>query len=264
MDHTQTEAPVLDPGAPQETTVDDERLQGSLEADVRLATHLRALSQVSVATAHDIRTPLHTMVLYLELLRNTLAEAESEERGGRQGRYVEVIASELQRLESMLDGLLSQMRIAEGKAQRLDLGATAQELLLFLEPQRRRLRIEIDWEPPLEPVFVLVDKDPIRHALVHLLVSVMESASEGEELRVRVTARGGRALLSIAGPGGIPANGGSSPDGDPQQALLGPQRGLHVARRAIERQHGTLEVRIGASRASTVEIELPLSAAEDR
>ncbi|HZI89968.1 MAG TPA: histidine kinase dimerization/phospho-acceptor domain-containing protein, partial [Candidatus Polarisedimenticolia bacterium] len=124
-----TDPSLLDRGASAEPDMDDESLR-VLNGDVRLATHLRDLALVSIATAHDIRTPLHTIVLYLELLRNAVAEEASTEQRGRQSRYVEVVASELQRLEAMLDGLLAQMRLGEPAAKRLDLGATVQELLL--------------------------------------------------------------------------------------------------------------------------------------
>src|SRR5438105_3392104 len=123
MDHqAPADRSVLDPGPDPDKAMDDETLR-SLETDVRLAMHLRALARVSVATAHDVRTPLHTMVLYLELLRNTLAEAPGPDRRGRQERYLEVVASELQRLETMLDNLLGQMRLGEERVQRLDLAA---------------------------------------------------------------------------------------------------------------------------------------------
>lgn len=88
MDHrAPADRSVLDAAPEMETdlAMDEEALR-ALETDVRLATHLRALSRVSIATAHDVRTPLHTMVLYLELLRNTLAEAPAPDRQTRQER----------------------------------------------------------------------------------------------------------------------------------------------------------------------------------
>src|SRR5712691_160684 len=103
---------VLHPALDGELAMDDERLR-ALETDVRLATHLRALSRVSIATAHDVRTPLHTMVLYIELLRGTLAEGPGPDRQERQMRYLEVVSSELGRLETMLDNLIGQMRLGE-------------------------------------------------------------------------------------------------------------------------------------------------------
>jgi len=243
----------------------DEEALRALEIDVRLATHLRDLSRVLVATAHDVRTPLHTMVLYLELLKNTMVEGPAPDRRERQERYLGVLASELQRLDGMLDDLIGQMRLGDGRSQRLDLAVTVKDLLAFLEPQRKRVRIEIAWEPPEDPLFVDIDRDQIRHALMHLLVIAIEATPEGQTLGVQVAARKGCATIRISGSEALGARmREGSKNEDEAQRLTGLGRELEVARRAVERHRGTLNVRSGASRATTLEIELPLSAVEDR
>src|SRR4051812_19094100 len=252
--------PLLDPTLEEGLAVDDETIR-ALETDVRLATHLRALSSVSVATAHDIRTPLHTIVLYLELLRNTVAEPPGTDRHERQTRYIEVVSSELKRLETMLDNLLAQMRLGDNRRERRDLVAMVQEILEFLEPQRRRVRIEIAWDPPAGPVLVESEADSVRHALTHLLVLAIEATSEGETLRVQVDARDDRARIRISGSA-LLADRMREENGRPR--LAGATRGLAVARQVVERHHGTIDIRTGASRAATLEIELPRLAVEDR
>src|SRR2546422_7711213 len=112
--------------------VTDDDTMRALETDVRLAAHLRGLSRVSHATAHDIRTPLHTVVLYLELLRNTLGEAPEVDARARQERYVDVIGSEILRLEKMMETLLSQTRVSEDTMERFDLSETVRDLNAFL------------------------------------------------------------------------------------------------------------------------------------
>ena len=133
----------------------DEATLRALESDQRLAAHMRALSRLAPATAHDMRTPLHTVVLYLELLRNTLAEPSGGDVKERQGRYVEVIGSELQRLEGMLDSILNQLRVTEDSAERFDLVETVRDLGVLLEPYCRRGRVELRRASPDGPVLVV-------------------------------------------------------------------------------------------------------------
>ena len=165
----------------------------------------------------------------------------------------------------MLDGLLGQIRLGEERPRRLDLGATVKSVLEFLEPQRRRIRIEIAWDPPQDPLFVDIEPDEIRHALIHLLVMAIEVTAEGQTLGVQVAARGDCATIRIEGSAalGVVMREGSEEE-DEARRLTGGARGLEVARRVVERHRGTIHVRSSASRATTVEIELPRSAAEDK
>ena len=178
-----------------------------LEADLRLATHLRALARVSLATAHDIRTPLHTVVLYLELLRNSLADEPGEEKKARQEKYVNVIGSEMDRLEGMLEKLLSQTRLSGDKVERFDLAETVRDLHVFLEPYRRGTRVEVRLKGADDPIQIEGNRESMRHALVHILITAVESVPEGGELEVEVASADGRATLLISG-----ADSGFSPE----------------------------------------------------
>ncbi len=264
----------MNPGTPEDPLVLDLSLDPIvtqeglrvLETDLRLANHLRALSRVSLATSHDIRTPLHTVVLYLELLRNSLTDAPGEENKARQARFVEVIGSELSRLEGMLEKLLSQTRITEDKVERFDLAETTQDLHVFLEPYRRKTRVEARLTAPEEPVVVEGNRDSIRHALVHIMIKAVEGTPEGGELDIKVASADGRATIVITGAGaGFPPHifDGSRKE-VPMASALGAERGLHIARRSLERHGGTIRLRSGAPSAATLEIHLPLAAAEDR
>jgi signal transduction histidine kinase len=265
---------VMNPGTPEDPLVLEPALDPILtedglrvlETDLRLANHLRALSQVSVATSHDIRTPLHTVILYLELLRNSITDAPGEENKARQARFVEVIGSELSRLEGMLEKLLSQTRIAGDKVERFDLSETALDLHVFLEPYRRKTRVEARLKAPEEPLVVEGNRDSIRHALVHILIRAIEGTPEGGELDIQVASVDGRATVVITGAGaGFPPHiFDGSRKNVPMGPALGAERGLHIARRALERHGGTISLRSGARSAATLEIRLPLAAAEDR
>jgi|GEM_PF-2838282 len=243
----------------------DTPIEEDFEADELLATHLRTLSRVSHATAHDIRTPLHTVILYLELLRNTLAEEPSPDQTTRQGRYVDVIRGELLRLEDMLEKLLVQTRVSEGKIERFDLVESLGEWIAFLDPQRRRTRIELGWTPPTRPVMVEGERDPIRHALVYLLATAIDATPEGDRLSVDLAARDGRAVITISGTGVTGWTDalvdGFREGGEVSSADV--EGGVRASSRAVARHRGTIKVRPGASGAATLEIQLPLLAAED-
>lgn len=252
---------VLDPALPAVAAEED--ITSELETDQRLAAHLRALSRVSLATGHDIRTPLHTMVLYLDLLRRTLAEPSGPDKQARQTRYVDVIEAEVKNLETMLDQLLSQTRVAEERIERFDLVETVRDLHEFLEPHRRGTKIEFPWTATREPIAVEGDLGSIRHALVAILIAAIEATEARAALALGITAADGRATITISG-----ATAGRVPSvldgtrGDPgNEGASDAERDLRVARRVVERHGGTIKVRSDAPRVATLEIQLPLAAA---
>ena len=248
MDHgTPAGRAVLDP-ALDDPGMDD-------ETDVRLATFLRVLSRVSRASSHDIRNPLHTMAIYVDLLKR-LVEAPERERVTRQKQHIEVLESEIHNLDLMLNHFFAQMRLESKAPERLDLVKVVHEILEFLEPYRRSIHAEIAWEPPADLVGVTATKESLRHALIYLLVSALDSAAKAE-LRVQVMAREGRAVFVVTGP---PAWSASIRGIDLGKALK--ESGLEVTRRSLQRERATLEVRSGASRPTILEIQMPLIAAE--
>ncbi len=248
--------PTLDPPG-----MDEER-ERALETEVRLATYMRAFARVARATDHDIRSPLHTIVIYLELLRRTLAEGPQGEPAARQASYLEVVDSGIKDFEVMLLQFLRQARLGSEAPERMDLVETVHGILEFLEPYRRAARVEIAWEPSPDPLPVDAVKDFVRHALVHLLRTAIDAAREGEELRVQVTGRDGRAVLLVTAPQAWGASIRGMGQENGVEGLFGADRGLLVARRALQRDHATIEIRSGASRPTTLEIQMPLAAAE--
>ena len=238
----------------------DEATLRALESDQRLAAHMRALSRLAPATAHDMRTPLHTVVLYLELLRNTLAEPSGGDVKERQGRYVEVIGSELQRLEGMLDSILNQLRVTEDSAERFDLVETVRDLGVLLEPYCRRGRVELRRASPDGPVLVEGNKDSLKQALLHILITSVEAIPADSELSISVSAEKRGAIVKLKGA--LPAIPSALQAGNADTTVTpGPERGLHAARRVVERHGGRIHARSGASNTATLEIQLPLAAA---
>lgn len=238
----------------------DEETSRALESDQRLAAHLRALSRLAPTTAHDIRTPLHTVVLYLELLRNTLAEPAGGDVKERQGRYIEVIGSELQRLEGMLDSFLDQLRMTEDSAERFDLVETVGDLGILLDPYCRRGRVGLRRASD-GPVHIEGNKDSLKQALLHILITSVEAIPADNELSISVFSENGGAVVRIAGA--LPAIPSALlPGNDDLGDTTETERGLRVARRVVERHGGSIKARSGTSDASTLEIQLPLAAAK--
>ncbi len=159
---------------------------------------------IASGIAHEIRNPLSTLRMNLQLLREDWANPITErEQMGR--RRIDVLIRETERLDSVVSDFV---RFAAGHALRLektDLNGLAGELLDFLAPQAERSKIRLHRE--FAPALPQVEIDPnlIRQAILNLLVNAQQVMPTGGDLTVRTLENGQFVKLAVADTGpGIP------------------------------------------------------------
>jgi signal transduction histidine kinase len=175
-----------------------------VERDRREAEQAALLGQLASGLAHEVRNPLSTLSMNLQLLREDWADpiTEREQKGLKR---IEVLLRETGRLENVVSDFV---RFASGHAlrlQRTDLNELAGELLDFLAPQaeRARIRLHRDFARPLPAV----DADPnlLRQAVLNLVVNAQQVMPSGGDLTVRTAENGRFVKLSVGDTGpGIP------------------------------------------------------------
>ncbi len=198
---------------------------------------------IASGLAHEIRNPLSTLRMNLQLLREDWDDpiTEREQKGKKR---IDVLLRETERLETVVSDFV---RFAAGHALRLeptDLNSLAGELLDFLAPQAERSRIRLHRE--FAPALPRVDIDPnlIRQAVLNLLVNAQQVMPSGGEITVRTVENGGQVRLSVADTGpGIP------PDHRDKIFNLyfstkpgGTGLGLPMVKKIVEEHHGSVEV----------------------
>ena len=197
---------------------------------------------IASGLAHEIRNPLSTLRMNLQLLREDWANPITErEQQGR--KRIDVLLRETERLENVVSDFV---RFAAGHALRLertDLNALAGELLDFLAPQaeRAKIRLHREFAPGLPPVEV--DPNLIRQAILNLLVNAQQVMPTGGEITVRTAENGQFVRLSVTDTGpGIPA--------EHREKIFnlyfstkpgGTGLGLPMVKKIVEEHHGTVE-----------------------
>jgi signal transduction histidine kinase len=193
--------------------------------------------------AHEIRNPLSTLRMNLQLLREDWANPITErEQQGR--KRIDVLLRETERLESVVSDFV---RFAAGHALRLertDLNALAGELLDFLAPQAERAKVRLHREFAVALPSVDIDPNLIRQAILNLLVNAQQVMPTGGDLTIRTAENGQFVKLSVADTGpGIP------PEHREKIFNLyfstkpgGSGLGLPMVKKIVEEHHGVVEV----------------------
>ncbi|HXO21603.1 MAG TPA: histidine kinase dimerization/phospho-acceptor domain-containing protein [Thermoanaerobaculia bacterium] len=236
--------------------VSDPEAARSLAADLRLAAHLRALSQISPAVAHDLRAPINAMVFNIEILKETIAAGKAMEPAARerQLRYVGVLKDELARLHQALEIFLAQTSARGDRTETLDLREAVGELSALLVPPARKLQVQIASALPEQSVPVAANRYSLRQALLQVGLAALPGVARGGTLEVRLESRNGRALLAIGSSNG--AERAPSPSFDlPVAGAYDPLR-LQNARAILVEQGCALRTAQGAG---GFEVEWPVS-----
>jgi two-component system phosphate regulon sensor histidine kinase PhoR len=178
---------------------------------LRDVTRERAIAQMKSdfvnAVSHEMRTPLSSILAYLELLVDGEAGDEATRR-----RFYAVLQSETERLKRLIDNILNLSRIEAGavrvQRERIDLRDVARQAVEVIRPQARAKRIEVAQAIAPLPLLVLADRDMMDQALLNLLSNAVKYTPEGGRVMLSADVDDARAsaVVCVSDNGvGIPA-----------------------------------------------------------
>ncbi|HEX5011088.1 MAG TPA: ATP-binding protein [Planctomycetota bacterium] len=242
----------------------ERRALDALQADLRLAAQMRHLHRSFRQAAHDLRAPLHSLTLNVDLLRGDIAAAASHpELAAREARErLDLVSREIARLSRMLQDLLSQSGPPRDRLRIFGLRRLLTEVLALVRPEATRQRVATRLRLPPERVAVLGARDHLKQALVNLLANALEAMPDGGELAVELVVEDGRAVVRLRDSGQ-----GMSPEVLARAFRMhyttkpgGSGIGLFTARAVIESLGGSLELQSQEGSGTVAVIGLPLAA----
>ncbi|MBI2932845.1 MAG: two-component sensor histidine kinase [Planctomycetes bacterium] len=216
------------------------------------------LEHLAGGLAHEIRNPLSTLSMNIQLLREDWANPVSE-REQRGVRKLDTILHEIQRLEKVLEDLL---RFAAGhrlRLERIDVNKLVDELLDFFTPHAEKTRVRLTRR--LSPSLPAIEADAnlLRQALHNLLLNAQQAMPGGGEIVVHTSAKEHAVHVAVSdtGPGILP-------DVLPQIFNLyfstkpgGTGLGLPMAKKIVDEHHGRIDVVSEPDRGTTFTVALP-------
>lgn len=209
--------------------------------------------------AHEIRNPLSTISMNLQLLREDWGSPITE-REQRSRKKLDVVLREVRRLEDILQEFLAFSAGHKLNLAPVGLNELAGELLDFLVPQadRANIRLRRNFSPALPRV--QADANLLRGAVLNLLVNAQQAMPKGGEIEVSTEKNGTHAILRVRDTGD-----GIAPEHLDKIFHLyfstkpgGTGLGLPMAKRIVEEHGGTVAVESRPGQGSLFTIRLPL------
>ncbi len=228
-----------------------ERIGNQLQLSERLA----ALGRVTAGVAHEVKNPLNSMRLWLEVLKGNMpVEPEPQQA-------VKMLDSEIDRLDRAVKTFLNFTRPVEIQLEDTDLPALLREIVQAAKPSILKAGLDLRVDLPAEFPSVLLDRQLIHQAVLNLLMNASDFTPPGGRVSLALQHSGDSAVISVADSGiGIPPQ--------EQKKIFqlfhttrpgGTGIGLANTFRFVQLHNGRIEFESEPGRGTTFRIELPLA-----
>jgi signal transduction histidine kinase len=176
----------------------DPEAQRKLGRELQTADRLAAISRISGGVAHEVKNPLNAILLHVEVAKAKLARGDTEI-----SQQMEIIGSEILRLDRVVKTFLDFTRPVELKLADVRLEELMREIVDLARPQADASKIRVNVIQEVEGIEVRVDRDLLKQAVLNVVVNAMQAMPEGGELRFEALANEDTAeiLISDTGPG---------------------------------------------------------------
>lgn len=223
------------------------------------------LATLTGALAHEIRNPLSTLKLNLQLLAEDWRDesvAESDVRRRSLSR-LDLLRTEADRLSHTLDDFLKFASPHEPALERANVNHIVQDLVDFFSPQAEASRVRVRVSLESSELIAHIDRRLLKQALLNLMLNAQEAMTDGGELilRTRRSPDGRHAFIDVADTGpGIPAEQIDKVfTAFYSTKKRGTGLGLPTAKSIIREHRGTLQVHNEPGRGCCFTIALPIT-----
>ena len=229
-----------------------------LERRARQAERLAELGTLTGGLAHEIKNPLSTVQLNLQLLEEDLDPKEPGQQ--RVINRLHIVQREAGRLRETLDDFLRFAGKIELDRKPIDVNELLEELVDFFSPQAQLQRVQLRLKQHDEPLVVPLDPRLIKQAVLNLLINALQAMPHGGELILSASQSDGEARIDVVDTGpGISAEAAENIF----QAYYSTKRGgtglgLAISQRIAQEHGGSLTVASELGKGSNFTLRLPL------
>lgn len=172
----------------------------SREARLRRAESLASLTTLAAGLAHEIKNPLGSIGIHMQLLQKSMGEVGKDTKG-----FIEVVNEEVDRLNRIVVDFLFAVRPMDTNLIESDLNEIVHELLEFVRFELEEAGIDLIEE--LDETLPALDLDEkyLKQAILNIVKNAISAMPQGGTLRVTSRHEGDVAVLEVVDTGqGIP------------------------------------------------------------
>lgn len=221
------------------------------------ADRLATVGQLAAGAAHEIRNPLTSIRSTIQYLRQNL------KGDPKRSRMMGDMLGEADRINAIVEGLLTLARPAELKLEVVDLTDVVAQTVRLVEPTARKGHVEVETRFPREGARLQADPSQLKQVFLNVMMNALQAMPDGGRLSVCVS-RFGRAWRKAGWKVEIADTGTGIPEGRREKIFDpffttkrdGTGLGLSICHSILQSHGGEIDVQSTTGKGTRVEIRL--------
>jgi signal transduction histidine kinase len=228
------------------------------EEQAKDAERLAYVGTLASGLAHEIRSPLNSLNLNMQMLEEDLGP----DQGGSKGRLLQITRSEISRLERLVSDFLRYARPRALELEEVSAVSLLERVREMLQGRLRSAGAELEVEDRSRGARVRVDREQIHQLLLNLTENALQATRETSRparVRLIVDQRPERVVLAVEdnGEGMAPEDIARASEVFYSKRKGGTGLGLAIAERIAKSHDGLLHIESTRGEGTRVEVELP-------
>ena len=223
-------------------------------AEVVQSQKLATLGYLAAGMAHEIRNPLNSISLFVQLIKEGVDDTEKIE-------YVGKILKEVDRVDATLRKLLDSAKRPRFELTEVNIEDVVQKELDSFRPQMNAQRIALEFSSKKKLPLLKADPAEIQQIFTNLLLNAIDEMSDGGELHIELDHDATDIVIRVSDSGrGIPEE--HLPNiFDPffSTKSRGTGMGLSIVLRIVKNYGGKIEVSATGEGGTTFLVRLPVA-----
>lgn len=180
--------------------IEDVTEKRAKEARLRRAESLAALTTLTAGVAHEIKNPLGSIGIHLELMKKEMSGKKQIETQKVLENLL-IIKEEVDRLNRIVMDFLFTVRPMNAELSYDELNRVVRELLDFMKFELSEAGITVDTDLTKTGPQILMDERYMKQAVLNILKNAISAMPDGGRLRVQTVQKGNELLLKISDTG---------------------------------------------------------------
>lgn len=226
-----------------------EGLDSAISSEVRAE---RLKTELISNVSHDIKTPITSIVTYVDLLQNELAKENPDREKSQE--YIDIIDQKTQRLRMLTNDLFEAAKATSGSVavelEQVDASALVRQGLGEFDDKLQEAALDVRVCMPERAAYVYADGRLVWRIFENMLSNVVKYALHGSRVYIDVTRGHGMVTLVIKNISAYELNVPAEElmerfkRGDESRSSEGSGLGLSIATSLAQLQHGTFRIEV--------------------